>query len=44
MNNLPKNLTNWTLVNLFQTYYWTKNKDLKDYIFIEICIRANDEK
>jgi len=42
--NLPANLHNWTLVNLFQTYFWTKRKDLKDFIYIEICKRANDEK
>jgi hypothetical protein len=44
MSDLPRNLTNWTLVNLFQTYYQTKRKELKDYIFIEICIRANDQE
>ena len=42
--NLPRNLHNWSLINLFQTYFWTNKKDLKEFIYIEICIRANDKK
>ena len=43
MNNfsLPRNLDKWTIFNLLTTYFRTKRKDLQDFIFIEISIRAN---